>query len=282
MSILGDGAGGHSSVYLVGHASVTGAHHADRGETCQDIHLVEFMEDSLLLAVADGAGSARYSREGARAVVLAITSCIKQEWAGRTTHDVRRVLIHCMDAGRTALEYCAKDYCVTPRDVACTAIVAVLHGGALWCAHVGDGGVVALVDETIMLVSAPEVNEYVNEVSFISSDHWRTALRATGPIHHVSAVAVFTDGCQRACLIRKGSRVEPLEGFFCPLFTHVSSCNGELEVNASITELLTSKPLQESSDDDKTLLVAVTRQLAGDEGALVLAGSSPGGDVSCP
>ena len=48
-------------------ASVAGTSHLKQGKTCDDAHAHWQDEDgSLLLVVADGAGSARYAEKGAR------------------------------------------------------------------------------------------------------------------------------------------------------------------------------------------------------------------------
>jgi len=135
--------------------------------------------------------------------------------------------------------------------------VAVASRGQLAVAHIGDGAVVAETEEGLFIASGPGDSEYTNEVVPITNAAWQDSLRIFATDSGVSAIAVFTDGCQRAAFSRSEGAIVPFDRFFAPIFRYVRQTTDETEGTKEIAALLSSPKICEHSDDDKTLVVAV-------------------------
>src|SRR5437762_7611354 len=99
-------------------ASVAGASHVSRGVVCQDAFRVHEGDDAIVIAVADGLGSAARSDLGSQAAVAAAV-----DRAVELTDDPCRAAIEGVVAARDAIEKlaCVEDCEI--RDLACTLIV---------------------------------------------------------------------------------------------------------------------------------------------------------------
>ncbi len=194
----------------------------------------------MILALADGAGSAAYGADGARCAVDAAV-------AGRSRQDP--ALPAAAAAARQAVRRRAAELGARLRDLACTLIVVVCSGGRVSVAHVGDGAVVGRRGAGWILLSAPEATEYVNETRFLTEGSARVRIRR--PVGGLDGVIAFTDGCQRAAL-RGGV---PFPGFLDPLARYASGAPDPRDGDAQLYRLLDAQKLRAVSDDDKTLAV---------------------------
>lgn len=219
-------------------ASSTGASHVRDKQPCQDAFAFRPTDDGVVIAVADGLGSASSSDRGARAAVDAAV--------GGAPDPLEMVA-----RARAALERIAEEDQVPLRDLACTLLCAVVTGDTVVTAHIGDGAIVGL-SERLHLVSAPEHTEYLNEVTPLTADDWEDHVRTAGPLPDTRGLAVFTDGLERAAITAGG---EPHPGFFDPVFSFIAVTE-EAVATEEIERMLGSPTLGEHSDDDKTLVIA--------------------------
>jgi hypothetical protein len=240
-------------------SSVIGPMHLQGEIPCQDACAYAVTAaDAIVIAVADGLGSAARSDAGASlAVSSAFSFCMTA--SDSEPGEERRLEELVRDAAahaREELERHAQEAPCNLRDFGCTLIVVVATRHRFAVAHIGDGAVVAEIDGILSLISSPGESEYTNEVVPLTSTAWRDSLRITSGASSISAIAVFTDGCQRAAFRKEEDTLVPFERFFIPIFNYareVAEADGAREV----TELLASPKLCEHSDDDKTLVVGV-------------------------
>ena len=244
-------------------ASVAGTSHLDRSVPCQDAHASAVTADGcLVVAVADGAGSAPRSQEGARAAVeAAVTSVLasQEEARGPVGADVAR---NGIAAGRDAvLAACDDD---DPRSLATTLALVVVDRHAVAAAQVGDGSIVIRTAGELLLVGPAARNEFLNETCFLTSSGWADDLRVDvverdGPHPSiVDAIAVMTDGLQLLAFDMVASRPHP--DFFRPLFEWGSRDDADDE---ELADFLRSGRVCARTDDDKTLVLATLAPSAG-------------------
>ena len=222
-------------------ASVAGTGHRARGLGCEDACAVSVSDDggSVLIAVADGAGSAPRSSEGSTRAVAAAMDALR---AGAD-------LCAVMHAARRSLEPVCEDDRM--RDLATTLLAVRASPSGIETAQVGDGAVVVRRGGELSVVAPDDKGEYLNETVFLTSDGWLDSLRIeTVPADGVDAVAVLTDGLQLVALdLATGVPHGP---FFAPFFSFVAEDGdvGQLEA------FLGSDRVGERTDDDVTLVVA--------------------------
>jgi hypothetical protein len=223
-------------------ASVAGAGHRARGIGCEDASRVEVLADgTLLIAVADGAGSAPRADEGSTRAVEAAMVALR---AGVPLEAV-------VEGARSALEPVASGERLGDRATTLLVVRARADGATIETAQVGDGAVVLRRGDALEVVAADAKGEYLNETCFLTSDGWRDALRVeTVDGEGVDAVAVMTDGLQ--LLAFDMATGMPHGPFFAPFFAFVA---GDGEV-AKLEAFLGSDRVGERTDDDVTLAVA--------------------------
>ena len=244
--------------YIFG-CSVIGPLHVQMNLPCQDACAFETFAGGLIIAVADGLGSASCSQVGARVAVETAVASAKSALSTENGSNVvlSDVLQGAVLAAREALVQRAAEEQCTLRDLACTIIVVASHDSEVAVAHIGDGAVVARTQQGLELASGPGASEYTNEVCPLTAMNWQESLRLVPTLHNVECVAVFTDGCQRAAFRKSAESLEPFSGFFGPLFSYAREESNQPEATAELERLLSSKKLCENSEDDKTLVVAV-------------------------
>ena len=310
-------------------ASVAGLSHLDSGRPCEDAHLSDVSSERVILAVADGAGSARLAQTGAWAVANAFvhgasaklwatstpeTTDAWREWATDLVAYVRgRVESIAWDYGHgapvrqeeaeeasqrsAAVSTELGDDCVaderhdsTPRpltvgdapsqtraspqpypeiklsDLASTLVGVVLTHDWLIAVHVGDGLAIARVgDQQYHSLTTPDHGEYINETTFITSTAMKTSLRiVVEPARSVSGLALMSDGLERLAFDFRLN--EPHGPFFDSIFGFASRRDIDLErKRLLLAEDLNSERVNQRTDDDKTLLIAVRMNEQGEE-----------------
>lgn len=220
-------------------ASVAGVAHLRAGLPCQDRFAVHVHPDgTVVIAVADGLGSASRSHDGADTAVRVAVTAIDP--------------MNGLERARIAVDAYAAMHELEIRSLACTLSVTVWRDGTAQTAHIGDGGVVVQRgDGLLQCLSGPGDSEYVEETDPLTMEGWRARVRVSDVVDDVTAIAAFTDGVQRAAMRPDGA---PSDGFFSPLFGWAGEPASE---EGELAGLLGGVKLSEHSDDDKTLVLAV-------------------------
>ncbi len=255
--------------------SVTGTRHLREERECEDAFAyVSLSEHIFLLAVADGAGTASRSKEGAECAVHAATSAVASIIGAESSDEVfcRTVLERGLLAAREALETLAGSAPGGEREAideafprqslsafATTLILVLVTSTWLAALQVGDGAVVVqLVKGTVETITKPDFKEYINECSFITdSDYQEHVQYAIRPLGEVCGIALLTDGIQMISL--ELATNTPYAPFFVPLFSFIAQAKlNESELAAELYKFLASPRVCEQTDDDKTLVLAVS------------------------
>ena len=223
-------------------ASVAGAGHRARGVGCEDASAVEVTCDGrVLLAVADGAGSARDAARGSR---IAVNVAMAELAAGA---DVADVLL----TARGALEDDAGATGAAVGDLATTLLVARVTTETIATAQVGDGALALRRDGRYEVPAPDDKGEYLNETCFLTSSGWRAAARrADVAAAGVDGLAVMTDGLQLVAFDLASGR--PHAPFFEPFLAFAAE-GGPVD---QLEAFLASPRVGERTDDDVTLVVA--------------------------
>jgi hypothetical protein len=150
---------------------------------------------------------------------------------------------------------------VLPREFASTLVLAISDSRATVIAHIGDG-CVALKDETLnkwCTPSWPDHGEYASTTSFVTDDP-AAKLRLSRHDGPICALVSFTDGLERLAL--DFASKQPFEKFFegiCrPLFGS-SNLGRNRSLSQELKQYLNSSQINERTDDDKTLVLAVKK-----------------------
>jgi len=245
-------------------ASAIGTSHRQSGGQCEDAHAYRQRADgTLVLAVADGAGSAAWAAAGAACAVAAAVAAADRALDAQplpaTEAAWQDLLAAAPAAARAALEQLAAE---SPAPAparplaawATTLVLAVVTTRWVAAVQVGDGAVV-VQDGLGGLQAAlrPARGEYLNETVFLTADDYqaRAQYAVLAPVA-LRGVALLTDGLQMLALnLAAGTPHAP---FFTPLFTFAT---GPGAGDAPLAAFLDSARVCAQTDDDKTLLIAV-------------------------
>lgn len=237
----------------------TGTSHRARNTPCQDACRIGALGptgDWLIVVVADGAGSAKHSEVGAKLACDELNRRI--ESLERDSIFTRDGMIALFADVRSALVLEAERNEVSARELACTLLFALVGPDSGVFAQIGDGAIVVRQTDDYRTVFWPEPSEYANVTDFLTDERFADCMRfetITGPIHELAA---FTDGLQRLALdftIRA-----PLPAFFRPLFNELRNSTETGALVEPFRNFLDSSRINERTDDDKTLVLAVRKQ----------------------
>jgi len=247
-------------------ASVIGKSHIESGTECQDFCRVDIIKDIngneyLIIAVSDGAGSAALSSIGAEQTCKYFFReckeliCTPDDLIKTFTENDAKTLVSRL---KIELENLADQLNVSPKDLSCTLVAAIISDDISVFIQIGDGGIVVSHPEGYKLVFWPEQGEYANITWFVTSedvlDHVMFK-KLDYPIFHIS---VFTDGIQNIALDYSNKTAYSL--FFKPIFSQTVKkllSMPRKERLLYLEKFLNSKRINERTDDDKSLVLAV-------------------------
>ncbi|MDQ4078059.1 MAG: protein phosphatase 2C domain-containing protein [Chloroflexota bacterium] len=248
-----------STAWRIVGASVQGTSHQRADLPCQDAYSIQVVEDeTLLIAVADGAGSAPCAEEGAQHAVeqamAAMRSVLKVP-----TPDTEEAwitgLTGVFEQARQALQELAHRQDRPLSQFATTLLCTMVTEQWLIAGQIGDGVIVAHTgDDALFTVVEPQRGEYANETRFLTSPAALDYLDGHAYPLGTQAVAVMTDGLCHLALDRNGDT--PHAPFFHPLFQFCTQVESRSVGQEQLAAFLASRRVCERTDDDKTLVLA--------------------------
>jgi hypothetical protein len=241
-------------------AAVAGPSHEESGTPRQDAFRIRSTDGVIVMAVADGAGSAELSQIGAR---LAANTASKvalargAAWSKLSDSGAESALRNVLDRVAQQLVHFAMRADIAVDLLATTLSVAIVTDERWSCARVGDSpAVVRESTEGLRTIARTPGSQYINETTFMTSSDWREMARVEhGKTSEIDAIALLTDGV--AFLGINLAADEPGPGFFNPVFDAMGS--GELQPK-DLQDLLNSPAARSRSDDDKAMTLAVRQK----------------------
>lgn len=244
---------------VIGQA-VPGTDHLRRKIRCQDtFRYCTFgkRNEWLVIAVSDGAGSARHSHLGSwitcqRLVKSARSRC-------RSTPITDNALLALFYNAREELCRSARKKKLGLGEFACTALFALVGPESATFAQIGDGAIVYSIGDDFPTVFWPDHGEYVNSTYFLTSDSFERHIRFMTISEPLRKIALLTDGLQSIALdyaARTG-----YAPFFRPMFDALngSRCTPGFFLSRALGRFLRSDRVNQRTDDDKTLVLARRR-----------------------
>ena len=241
-------------------ASVCGTSHSKNQQLCQDAHHWQLLANNVLvIAAADGAGSAKLGKVGSMiAVETAIEHLSRQEITNDTlaNDDVLRYLLtDAMLVARNAIETEADVCNHQPQDLATTLILMIATPKIVAVAQIGDGLAVARNSRgNLIALTIPSNGEYINETTFLTSVNAVETAQIKIWREEIVNVGVLTDGLQMLALNMIIG--EPHKPFFLPLFEFVANAEDRILGKEHLMRFLSSEKITQRTDDDLTLILA--------------------------
>lgn len=243
-------------------ASDVGTSHVANGAACEDscwaqVDVTAAGVPVLSMFVADGAGTAACGGEGAELAMQAAAAFVGAKLKLPEFGIGDSLAVECVSAVRARIYAQADDAGLTPRDYACTFLGVISTPQASLVMQIGDGGVVVDAGSGLELAVVPMSGEYANMTHFVTEDDAITVMATkvfAGPFLRAAA---FSDGLQRLALNMATNT--PHEPFFAPFFAVLGTATDahEDELQSALVRFLAGPAVNERTDDDKTLALAV-------------------------
>jgi len=263
----------HQNVWQVVGAAVQGVSHLRQELPCQDaVDYCALPGDVLLVALADGAGSADLSDIGAREAVASALGLVSARLEGGLPEECcawHELFWDAFAASRKALERLAEERGEPLRSLATTLTFLAAIPDRLVVGQLGDGAVVARdKDGVLSTITRLQRGEYANETNFLTQEDALDQVVVQVIDQPVQALAVMSDGLTRLAL--KMPSNEPHLPFFQPLFAFVEAAAADQDGShaagghaadeqaaEALSRFLASERVCERTDDDKALVLAV-------------------------
>ncbi len=257
-----------SGGWRIAAASAIGTSHVKQGTVCQDSHICRRFQDRdggqvLVLVASDGAGSASRSDEGSLCACQTIAEAVEVFLAhdnavGDVDQDEVRQWIEMV---QQAIAFKAEGAGATPRDFACTLLVAIVGETESAFVQIGDGAIV-ITDEAGEWgwVHWPQRGDYANTTFFVTEPNAADRIAFDLIRAPVQDVAIFTDGIEPLVLQYASKTVHA--PFFDQMIAPVraSKANGvDAVLSSGLEKYLASSRICDRTDDDKTLVLASRR-----------------------
>jgi hypothetical protein len=243
-------------------ASVQGTSHQKDDIPCQDACGYRvLLNGAAVIAVADGAGTASRSHESAQRAVKQALDSLERDLAydvPRTETGWQRLMTSAFRQAREAIARHARRENASLRDFAATLTCAVASGEGLAVGQIGDCLAVAQEKEgdgQLFMATQLQRGEYANETFFLTLDDALDHLKVQ-IYPPVQALALMSDGLVRLAV----NVVEnvPHAPFFRPLLDYAIKMEDEKEAQEQLAAFLASERVCARTDDDKTLVLAVS------------------------
>jgi hypothetical protein len=243
-------------------ASAIGTSHIADNRNCEDscwanVDATLDGEPFLSMFVADGAGSAGHGGEGAD---LAIQAAV--EFIGSTVKIPEFALsdalaVDLLTAVRDRICREAERRELKARDFACTFLGLLCSSTATLIMQVGDGGIALDIGNGLEIPIAPMGGEYANMTHFVTQDDASDQLVTKLYPVRAARAALFSDGLQRLAIHMATNT--PHLPFFTRFFQAMTEITEEKqdEIHNALVRFLQSPSVNERTDDDKTLALAV-------------------------
>lgn len=256
--------------WLASAVSIQGTSHDISGDLCQDHSIARRFGEAYILVLSDGAGSCKYSRNGARAACIGFIRSARQllnpylsdapaleDFLEGSTKDDWRFAV---EGARELIERMAIHHGHDAHsEMACTLLAAVIGRDAAIVLQVGDGAWVSEREESQFSCETwPENGEYTNETFFVTQADWVEHMqfsvirRSEG----LRALVGFSDGVERLCIDFRTRA--PVAGFFGPLSALRQTATRK-NFETSLRSFLVSERVTAITDDDCSV-VAVCRE----------------------
>ena len=195
-------------------AAVTGSGHVRQALPCQDRTWSLEANGVTAIALADGAGSARLSHEGAEIAVQTVcrTLCERFDelYASASPMEMR---MEALREVRKKLRLHAAERKEDVGSFACTLLAVAVRGDDYLLIHVGDGVIGYQKSGELLVASRPQNGEFANATTFVTSpDALKKARVLRGRQPELEGFILMSDGCEAALYQKKREAIAPLVG----------------------------------------------------------------------
>ena len=185
-------------------AAVPGVSHEKNGESCQDaVHTIR-QDGVTVLALADGAGSVRYARQGAECATRCACDWISRSFDALWDMEPAEIAVSVVQQALERLQSLARELSAAPRDLASTLAFVAVKRERYIVGNLGDGVIGCERRGQLDVLCHPRRGEFANQTYFLTSDFAARCFEIKkGDSQDVTAFSLMSDGAAEAFYQRR-------------------------------------------------------------------------------
>lgn len=235
-------------------ASIRGALHKAKDLPCQDYSCAKTANGKFIAVVSDGAGSARYSKIGAK--IICSTLCdllvnsdmktIRQDVAKAIEIARKKLILNKNNRSKSSDDLI--NFSATLVGVFCQKNRGIFF-------HIGDGAGIAFKEKDYnnFIISEPENGAFSCETYFYTMDDWKDYLRFTN-FENANRILLMTDGVTGFAFSDNFYKIH--YNFLIPVIEYLEKENRKTYAVEALRNTLNNSKAQRINADDKTILWA--------------------------
>jgi hypothetical protein len=223
---------------------------------CEDAVAWDLTDDCLIAAIADGAGSARFSAMGAKFVVdTAVAKARELVQRFGSPFDVpEETLAGLVPDLRSWLKVQAIQTGGKLEELASTLVLAIASPRGIRVVQIGDSACVVRIGGELRVARWPDQGEFANATYFVTSADAEANTHVVTIEAPIEAFTLFSDGL--LYMLLDPSTRAPHPPFFSRVFDALEGRVGECaDVSRWLEEMLASPSVTSRTDDDTSLVV---------------------------
>ena len=192
------------SRWMVVSAAVQGLSHEGKGVPCQDaVHHVQ-RDGVTVVALADGAGSARYAEPGAESVVHSICDLLGRSFDTFSAMESSTVAVALVRHLHERLYPVAREFSTNIRELASTLAFVAVKRGRYLAGNLGDGVLGCERNGQLEVLCHPQRGEFINQTYFVTGQNAAEQLEIKkGGSEGITAFFLMSDGTAEAFYHRR-------------------------------------------------------------------------------
>lgn len=199
-------------------AEVQGSGHKKNGVPCQDRTYCLERNKVRIIALADGAGSAKLSHLGAENAVKCVANLLADDFDSLYVQDDARIQQIVASAVKRSLnDQAAKVECQI-RDLSSTLLVVAVKKNRFIALHIGDGVIGCLLRDKLVTLSKPDNGEFAHLTWFTTTSNLEEVVRVSkGDASSISGFILMSDGVEPSLYDGRSSQLADavINLFYC-------------------------------------------------------------------
>lgn len=216
---------------------VCGRGHFKNDIPCQDKTKSSYDGKVYVIALADGAGSAKYSHYGAETIVNTISRFLSENFENLASEEnalfaKEKILNTLLNSLK---EESIKRNC-NIKDLASTLLAVAIKGNEFLVVHLGDGVIGVIKNDVLKVASKPENGQYANVTTFVtSSDAIEVMKIFKGHVAEIDGFILMSDGTAESLYHKQTQTLSP-------------ATKNAIDMSALLVKKKFEKSLQQSLD----------------------------------
>lgn len=220
--------------------AVQGRSHLKSDIPCQDKTFSAVVNDTQVIALADGAGSARLSHYGAEMVTKFICSELTEKFdAYFNNNDGAAVKQQLIEGLLKSLNETSKHLECEIKELASTLLFVAVKNEQFIIAHIGDGVIGYLKNDELKIASQPENGEFVNTTVFTTSmDAIMTMKLIKGSLGQIQGFVLMSDGTETSLYSKKEQKLADVLKKIMQMSTIISTNKVQKQLKQSFENVI--------------------------------------------